>query len=119
MTGIILDNEDAEFILTFPELKEVFVKIRKVFEELKGKIVEDWSAVKDLAKTEMDRDEKREFASEVMKNKLTSGYVFTMQKKGLNNVSELLEELLTNEASRNRLTKHIVDFGSLKTMNLD
>tara|TARA_R110002020_G_scaffold41921_2_gene123199 strand:- start:2290 stop:3510 length:1221 start_codon:yes stop_codon:yes gene_type:complete len=119
MVGIILDNEDAEFTVTFPELKDTFVIIRKAFEDLKAQITKDWSSVNHLVKSELTRDEKREFAAEVMKNKATSGYVFTMQKKGYKNVPKLLEALCSDEMSRGRLIRHIVDFGNLKNMNLD
>ena len=118
MVGIVLDNEDAEFTISFPELKEVFEKIRVVYEEVKVTIQKDWDTVKHLYKAEMDKDEKREFAKAVMQTK-SSNKLFTMQKLGLSTVNEYIEATLENELARNSFVRYLIEYGDLKNMEVE
>jgi hypothetical protein len=116
MVNIILENEDAELSVTFPELKERFVEIRSVYNEIKNNIDMDWQDVRHLAKPEMTREEKAEFAK-LVTTKETMNHLFAMQKHNCSTAHQLFEAYCRNDKSKNAFIRQIIDIGDLKSGN--
>ena len=116
LVGLVLDNEQDEFLGYFPEFKPHIDKVKDKFDEYLKTIDEDVKKVVSLFSLEKTKENRKAFAEIAVKTK-NSELLFQLYDNKVKDVHDFFNKIESTKG-RKHLEKYLVDRMHLKDINL-